>query len=84
MLKNMTSAGVLLQRPDGWLGNGFRVSQLPPASSFTPRGLAFADINNDGLKDLLMANYNYGLVVVPQRPAATSAATSPKVQVGRA
>ncbi|MFF0468838.1 hypothetical protein ACFYPX_15580 [Micromonospora zamorensis] len=43
-----------------------------------------ADINNDGLKDLLMANYNYGLVVVPQRPAATSAATSPKVQVGRA
>ncbi|TQJ25625.1 VCBS repeat protein [Micromonospora sp. A202] len=79
-----SSAGVLLQRPDGWLGNEFRVSQLPPASSFTPRGLAVADINNDGLKDLLMANYNYGLVVVPQRPAATSAATSPKVQVGRA
>ncbi|MFG3419808.1 FG-GAP-like repeat-containing protein [Micromonospora sp. NPDC049460] len=78
-----SSAGVLLQRPDGWLGNEFRVSQLPPASSFTPRGLAVADINDDGLKDLLMANYNYGLVVVPQRPAATSAATSTKVQVGR-
>ncbi|WP_167337264.1 FG-GAP-like repeat-containing protein [Micromonospora parva] len=78
-----SAASVLLQRPDGWLGNEFRVSQLPPASSFTPRGLAVADINNDGLKDLLMANYNYGLVVVPQRPAATSAA-SPKVQVGRA
>ncbi|MER7330473.1 MULTISPECIES: hypothetical protein [unclassified Micromonospora] len=53
---------------------------MPAASSFTPHGLAVADINDDGLKDLLMANYNYGLVVVPQRPAA--AATS-RLQVGR-
>ncbi|OKI52193.1 hypothetical protein A6A27_32995 [Micromonospora sp. CB01531] len=76
-------ASVLLQRPDGWLGNEFRVSQLPLASSFTSRGLAVADINNDGPKDLLMANYKYGLVAVSQRPAAASAATSAKVQVGR-
>ncbi|MEV4621093.1 FG-GAP-like repeat-containing protein [Asanoa sp. NPDC049573] len=78
-----SSAGVLLQRPDGWLGNEFLRSQLPPASSFTPRGLAVADINNDGLKDLLMANYNYGLVVAPQLPAGTSATSSAKVRVGK-
>jgi hypothetical protein len=72
-------AGVLLQRPDGWLGNEFLSPQLPPASSFTPRGLAVADLNNDGRKDLVMANYNAGLVVVPQGPAAAST----KVEAGQ-
>jgi FG-GAP-like repeat/Fibronectin type III domain/FG-GAP repeat len=67
--------GVLLQRPDGWLGTEYLTIQLPPASSIAPRGLAAADISNDGSPDLVMANYNYGLVVVPQGMPSTAAAT---------
>jgi hypothetical protein len=65
-------AGVLLQRPDGWLGNKVLTGQLPPASSFTPLGLAVADINDDDLNDLLMANCNAGLVVSSQEATASA------------
>jgi hypothetical protein len=62
------------------LGNEVLTGRLPPASSFTPRGLAVADINDDGLNDLPMANYNAGLVVAPQE--STGSATP--LQLGSA
>lgn len=66
-------SAVLLQRPDGRLGRDQLGPQQPPASDFSVRGLAVDDINNDGLKDIVLANYNAGLVVVPLAGAGSTA-----------
>jgi fibronectin type 3 domain-containing protein len=56
---------VLLQRPDGRLGahSGY---DLPYATRYDPRGLTVGDVTSDGKPDVVVADYNYGLVVVPQ------------------
>jgi FG-GAP-like repeat len=57
--------GVLLQRPDGRLGREF-LAWVPYASHYSYQGLAIGDIDGDGLRDILLADYNNGLVTVPQ------------------
>jgi hypothetical protein len=53
--------GVFYQQDDGVL----QAEVLYPglyATRLKPQGLAVGDINNDGCKDVAIANYNYGLV----------------------
>jgi hypothetical protein len=56
---------VMLQRPDGRLGADY-FYDLPYATHYDPRGLAVGDVTGDGRPDVVVADYNYGLVVVPQ------------------
>jgi FG-GAP-like repeat len=56
---------VMLQRPDGRLGAD-TLYDLPYATHYDPRGLAVGDVTGDGRPDVVVADYNYGLVVVPQ------------------
>lgn len=55
--------GTYLQRADGTLRNE-TLYPTPYASHYNGDGLAVGDINNDGLVDLLIADYNHGLVVL--------------------
>jgi hypothetical protein len=54
----------LIQAPDGTLGS--RVfARLPYATWYNRQGLALGDVNSDGRPDAVIADYNSGLVVVP-------------------
>jgi fibronectin type 3 domain-containing protein len=59
------AAGVLLQRPDGLLGRSQK-SWVPYASHYDHRGLAVGDVTGDGRPDVVLADYNHGLVVLRQ------------------
>lgn len=61
--------GLLEQRSDGTLGP-MRTWEVPYATHYYARGLAVADVDCDGRTDVLIANYNYGLVVMRQVAAA--------------
>jgi hypothetical protein len=52
--------GLMLQRPDGWLGGQIIYSPYS-AADFTPYGVAAADITGDGRLDLLLADQWAGL-----------------------
>jgi hypothetical protein len=54
---------VLFQQSGGTLG-GLETYDLPYATWLNPHGMAFGDINSDGMADLVFANYNYGLVIL--------------------
>lgn len=57
-------AVVSLQRPDGTLGR-HPVYSIPFAT-YPPRSLAVGDVTGDGRPDLTIADYNSGLIVLPQ------------------
>jgi hypothetical protein len=57
--------GVMLQRPDGALGREQLKHSPLYATSFDLRGMAVGDLTGDGRRDIALANYNYGLVVIP-------------------
>ena len=56
-------AGVYLQSVDGTLG-AEQLFGLPYASHYNPHGLAIGDFNGDGAPDIVLADYNNGLVVL--------------------
>lgn len=59
--------GVYLQAADGSLGPE-QLSSIPYASHYNPHGLAVGDINGDGAADVVIADYNNGLVLLRQTP----------------
>jgi FG-GAP-like repeat len=65
--------GVYQQLPGGGLGPEAQYL-LPYASLYNPHGLAVGDINHDGLPDVVIADYNHGLVVLRHVPMAPSPA----------
>ena len=42
---------------------------IPYASHYDPHGLAVGDINGDGYPDIVLADYNHGLVVLRNHPS---------------
>ncbi len=60
----------LLQLPDGTLDWPL-TSALPYASDYEAQGLATGDINGDGRTDIVIADYNHGLVVLRNAGTAT-------------
>ncbi len=61
-------AGVFLQDAAGRLAVEVLVP-IPYASHYQPGGLALGDVNGDGRPDIVVADYNSGLVVLRQVPA---------------
>ncbi|MEW6608153.1 MAG: VCBS repeat-containing protein [bacterium] len=59
--------GVYLQGAEGTL-LPYELYQLPYASHYNPHGLDVGDINSDGANDVVIADYNYGLVVLYHTP----------------
>jgi hypothetical protein len=57
--------GLMLQRPDGWLGRQI-IYQPYSAADYTRYGLATGDITGDGRPDLLLADQWSGLVTRAQ------------------
>jgi hypothetical protein len=60
--------GVYVQGSGGVLGPE-TLDPLPYASHYNPHGMAVGDIDNDGLPDVAIADYNNGLVVLRHVPA---------------
>jgi len=56
-------AGVYLQAADGTL-RPEELYSIPYASHYNPHGLAVGDINGDGKPDIVIADYNNGLVIL--------------------
>ena len=60
--------GVYLQGTSGVLGTEM-LEPIPYASHYNSQGLALGDIDGDGEKDAVIADYNYGLVVLYHKAA---------------
>ena len=77
------NAGVYLQNSDGSL-QAEELYPIPYASYYNPQGLAIGDFNGDGLPDIAIADYNYGLVTLqhttPNQPPIANAGPDRKVR----
>jgi hypothetical protein len=57
------AVSVYLQRANGTLSS-YSTYPIPYASHYKPQGMDVGDINDDGLPDIAIADYNHGLVVL--------------------
>jgi len=57
------AAGVYRQQPGGTLG-AEQLTAIPYASHYNPHGLAVGDVDGNGSPDVVLADYNHGLVVL--------------------
>jgi hypothetical protein len=71
-------AGVYLQQPDGTLGPE-QLYPIPYASHYNPHGLAVGDVNGEGAPDIVLADYNNGLVVLRNSSQPASAPSAPQL-----
>ena len=58
--------GVFLQNMSGSLDLE-RLFYIPMASHYAPQGLAIGDVNNDGYDDVVIADYNNGVIILYNR-----------------
>ncbi|MGJ0516181.1 MAG: FG-GAP-like repeat-containing protein [Methylomicrobium sp.] len=75
------SLGVYVQTADGSLSPE-QLFPIPYASGYNVQGLALGDINDDGLPDAAIADYNYGLVVLYHEPGAETPNNPPLADAG--
>jgi hypothetical protein len=75
------SLGVYAQTADGSL-SAEQLFPIPYASHYNVQGLALGDINNDGLTDAAIADYNYGLVVLYHEPGVETPNHPPLADAG--
>jgi len=73
-------AGVYTQYPAGVL-NPEVLFNLPYASSYNPQGMAVGDVTGDGMPDVVIADYNNGLIVLRNTSPAPSAVRISWVQL---
>jgi hypothetical protein len=66
-------AGIYLQGPGGTLGPE-ELAEIPYVSHYNPHGLAVGDIDGNGSPDIVIADSNNGLVILPG--TATAAANA--------
>ena len=64
--ENYASVGVYYQQPDGSFMD-VKLFGLPSASSYNSNRLSVGDINSDGLNDIVVVNFDKGLVVLYHR-----------------
>jgi hypothetical protein len=57
---------VMRQRSEGWLGADY-FTDFPSYASHDIRGMAIGDATGDGKPDVVLADYQAGLILVPQR-----------------
>jgi hypothetical protein len=57
--------------------NGYLTYSVPYASHYNPQGLAVGDINGDCAPDILLGDYNNGLVILPHAPTGLNCNTPP-------
>jgi hypothetical protein len=69
-------AGVYLQSAEGTL-QPEQLFEIPYASHYSPKGLDLADVDCDGRADIVVADYNHGLVVLRQVAPESRPATCP-------
>ena len=70
-----SEAGAYLQTLDGTLGTE-QLFPIPYASHYNPHGLAVGDVNADGSPDIVLADYNNGLVGPPHCGSVPTRAVS--------
>jgi len=76
--------GVYRQAPDGTLA-AEDLYGIPYASHYNPHGLAVSDISGDGRNDVVIADYNYGLVVLYRNDSiAPTAFSAPRAAMNPA
>jgi fibronectin type 3 domain-containing protein len=75
------AAGVYRQLSNGALAPEDRYG-IPYASHYNPHGLAVGDVNGDGSPDIVLADYNNGLVVLRNNTPPSSVPRTPTLSSG--